>query len=340
MTGKEITALAFEQQPVPRVPVGPIAGGEWYYHQAGQDFAAAREDAQAQAKVIIDAYKLLDHDQIWIGGGLLNYPAHVLGCEIEENGTSTPMLGSTALSDPAEVARLDPETALEHPIIQAIIESTHLTAEAIGQECMIMATIWGPFTTAARLMGAEQMMMATIRQPEDLEKLISFSVELNWAMLDKILDHPLMGGANLSEPVASPDMVSPVAFDKFVAPALTDLVTRIKAKNKYAMIHICGNSTGILDKIAEIDPTAFSLEAKVDLAEAKKILGGKVCVVGNVDPGGKFLSGTPDDVRAEARACLSAWGRETGFLLSTGCDFPKAVPLENIQALMEFKDNQ
>jgi len=103
------------------------------------------------------------------------------------------------------------------------------------------------------------------------------------------------------------------------------------------MIHICGNTTRILQDIVDIGPNCFSLEKKVDLRQAKEVLGGKVCVAGNVSPTGAFLNGRPDEVIAEARDCVRAWGGGGGFILMLGCDFPKTVPLENVLALMSMK---
>jgi uroporphyrinogen-III decarboxylase len=103
------------------------------------------------------------------------------------------------------------------------------------------------------------------------------------------------------------------------------------------MVHICGNSTKVLKDVLEINPHCFSLENKVDLKTAREILGGKVCVAGNVSPTGAFLSGKPEQVREEAQACLAAWGDEGGYILTVGCDFSKNVPLENMKALMSFR---
>jgi uroporphyrinogen-III decarboxylase len=84
-------------------------------------------------------------------------------------------------------------------------------------------------------------------------------------------------------------------------------------------------------------PHAFSLEAKVDLGVAKEVLGGQVCVAGNVSPTEAFLNGSPDEVIAVAGNCLEIWGDDPGYILTVGCDFPKEVPLDNIKALMLFK---
>ena len=104
------------------------------------------------------------------------------------------------------------------------------------------------------------------------------------------------------------------------------------------MIHICGYTIKILEDIVDIGPHCFSLDEKVNLGEAKEILGGKVCVAVNVSPSGVFLSGTPEEVINEANSCIEAWGKGGGFLLTLGCDFPKHVPMDNVKALMSFKE--
>jgi uroporphyrinogen decarboxylase len=183
--------------------------------------------------------------------------------------------------------------------------------------------------------------MATVTDPEGAQRLIDFCAGFIWRLTERIIDHPLVPGFNLSEPVASPDMISPLSFKRFVKPALAELVNRARTMGKYSMIHICGDSTGLLEEVAEVGPTAFSLESKVDLAQAKRVLGGKVCVAGNVSPTGSFLSGTPEEVINEAKACLAAWGEDGGgYILTVGCDFPKEVPLKNALALMSLKEEE
>ena len=222
--------------------------------------------------------------------------------------------------------------------MQGIIRSHHLIADAIGQKTLIIPTQWAPFTFSARILGPEATLMASIQDPDRLLKLISFSTDLIWALLTPVLEHPDILGANFSDPVASGDLISPPTFRKFAAPALKELVRRLKAMGKYSMIHICGNSTRILQDVLDIGPNCFSLESKVDLRTAKEILGGKICVAGNISPTGPYLAGKPEEVVAEARSCLVAWGKASGYILTTGCDFAKEVPLENMKALMSFKE--
>ena len=338
MTGREIAQMAFELKKPPRVPVTLIGGGAWAVHRLGKTFGAIKNDPRQIADAFIQFYDQFGNDLLWTGSNFLNYPIHFLGCPIKDDSSDRPGLEGTVIKSLDEVSKLSIEKVIQNPTMQAIIRSHHLVADAIGKKTLIIPTQWAPFTTTARILGVEPLMMATIEDPERLFQLIQFSTDLIWALLEPVLDHEDIPGANFSDPVASGDLISPSMFRKFAAPALKDLVHRVKAKGKLSMVHICGNSTNILQDVLEIGPHCFSLENKVDLKTAKEILGGKVCVAGNVSPTGVFLSGNPGEVVKEAKDCLAAWGGEGGYILTVGCDFSKNVPLENMMALMSLKD--
>ncbi len=54
--------------------------------------------------------------------------------------------------------------------------------------------------------------------------------------------------------------------------------------------------------------------------------------IGNVDNTKILLSGSPEEVFQEARACIES-ARSSRFVLSTGCEIPFKAPLQNIRAL-------
>jgi len=339
MNGKKVALLAIEQKRPPRLPVALIAGGEWYVAARGQTFSQIIDKPQQLADIFIKGFEAIGHDFLWTGAGLLNYPIHFLGCPIVDDTPASPMLSGTVISSLDELSSLSIETVTGNSTMQGIIKSHHMTADAIGKETLIMPTLWGPFTTAARIIGTEQLMLHTITDPGKAKELISFSTDLIWAIAEQILVHPDIPGLNISEPVASSDLISPATFRQFVLPVLSEITHRVRALKKYTSLHICGDTTRILEDILIIRPDCYSLESKVDLAEARKVLGGKVCVMGNISPTGPFLTGQPEEVCHEARQCLAAWGDPMGYILTVGCDFPKSVPLENIKALMSFQQH-
>ena len=329
--------MAFELKEPPRLPVTLFGGGAWMVHWAGKTFAGIKENPEMIADVFIRAFERVGHDFFFTGSNFINYPFHFLGCPIQDDSSDPPALLGTVIKSLKEVDSLSIQRVMTNPTMQGIIRSQHLVADSIGKKTLAMTTHWAPLSCAARILGLEAVLTATIEDPEGLLKLLDFSAELVWALMEPALEHPDILGANLADPVASGDMISPQTFRRFAAPFLKELVKRVRDKGKYSMIHICGNTTRILQDVVDIRPNCFSLEKKVDLRQAKEALGGKVCVAGNVSPTGAFLNGRPEEVVAEAKECVQAWGKGGGYILTLGCDFPKTVPLENILALMSMK---
>ena len=337
MTGRDVVKIAFDLKEPPRIPTTLIAGGSWAIHMAGETFAGVKENPERIADVFVQASKKTESDFLFLAS-FGSYPIHFLGCPIIDNSSDPPALSGSAIQSLDELDSLDIEKVRNNPIMKGIIHSHHLVAEATGKEVCVMASQWAPFTCSARILGIESTMVAIVEEAERLLKLIRFSTEFAWSYIEPILEHEDVSGVFLGDPVGSGDLISPDNFRMFVAPALKDIVSRIKTKGKYAMLHICGNTTRILEDIVDIGPDCFSLDSKVDLRKAKEVLEGKICVAGNVSPTGVFLSGTPEEVIREGKACVEAWGEGGGYVLALGCDFPKNVPFENIQALMSLKE--
>lgn len=338
INGREVAQMALNLQEPPRIPVTLIGGGAWAVYRAEKTFAGIKNDAHQIADVFVQYFNQVGHDLLWTGSNFLNYPIHFLGCPIKDDSSDFPVLEGTVIRSLDEMNQLDIGKVAENPTMQAILRSHHLVADAIGKKTVVMPNQWGPFTLAGRILGIEATLLATIQDPQRLLNLVQFSTDLIWTLLGPILEHDDVLGANFSDPMSSGDVVSPPTFRKFVAPALKDLVQRLKAKGKYSVIHICGNSAPILEDIIDIEPNCFSLENKVDLRTAQKNLGKRVCVAGHVSPVGSFLSGRPEEVIEEAKDCVATWGPLGGYIFTVGCDFPKNVPLENVLALMSLKE--
>jgi uroporphyrinogen-III decarboxylase len=72
---------------------------------------------------------------------------------------------------------------------------------------------------------------------------------------------------------------------------------------------------------------------RTDMARAKKILGDKCLIQGNV-PSSLIVTGTPDDVKAYCRKLIEDCGTGGGYLMSAGA-IPDNPKLENVRAMQE-----
>jgi uroporphyrinogen-III decarboxylase len=96
----------------------------------------------------------------------------------------------------------------------------------------------------------------------------------------------------------------------------------------------------ILEDIAAMKPDAMetftppAMGADVNLAEAKRRIGDKVCIIGGFDQFHFFTGCTPEDTRREVRRCFEAAGAGGGFILSPSDHFFEA----DIRLLEAFAD--
>ena len=79
--------------------------------------------------------------------------------------------------------------------------------------------------------------------------------------------------------------------------------------------------------------------AGVDLPKVAGMISPEVTVMGNINPTGALLNGTPEDVVNEVYGLLKSMEPFPNFILSTGCDLPQETPLSNIHAFMKAGRN-
>jgi uroporphyrinogen decarboxylase len=178
----------------------------------------------------------------------------------------------------------------------------------------------GCWQDACCLYGTEKMIMEAYDDPEWVhaflkilqKRKITFVKSLKGAKYD-ILE---LGGGD-----ASTTVISPKLFNEFVAPYDSVLIQLAHEAGQRIVYHTCGGMMPILEDIAAMKPDAMEtftppgMGADVDLAEAKKRIGDKVCMIGGFDQFHFFKGCTPEKTRAEVRRCFEAAGGNGGYIL-------------------------
>ena len=88
-----------------------------------------------------------------------------------------------------------------------------------------------------------------------------------------------------------------------------------------------------LDDIAACGASAVGLDWTTDLADARRRVGAKVALQGNLDP--LVLLTDPDTVRREAAAVVRAAGPAPGHIFNLGHGIVPTTPPENVAALVD-----
>lgn len=131
---------------------------------------------------------------------------------------------------------------------------------------------------------------------------------------------------------ASTTVINPAIFDEFVAPYDEPVIRATQEAGVRVVYHTCGGMMPILENVAAMGPDAMEtftppeMGADVDLAEAKRRIGNRVCMIGGFDQGHYFLGCTPEETRRKVRECFEAAGGGGGYVLAPSDHFFDADP--------------
>jgi len=258
--------------------------------------------------------------------------AEAMGTKMKFFDEDAPQIDEFLLQDGYDFDRIimpDPEKDGRLPVYLEALE--HCVAE-VGSEVVVSVVLGGPFTTAAALRPLDVMSRELYKEKDKVHQLLDLTTEANIRFIDAILKR---GGLPfVVEPIGSGSLVSPKHFTEFVAPYLRAVSHHLHAAGApLAGLHICGKTKPNWQAMLDAEFDLWSLDV-VNLAEAKKVAGHRVVLVGNVVPA-NLLNNTPEQIDAEAKAiCKGALDSPAGFILGSGCEVPINTPPENVDALI------
>ncbi len=339
MKPKEIILKAFEGGKPERVPVTLFGAGMWSIHNYGTTFEALSKSSEAMAEMLVKTSEKLLCDIVYAGSGYNNFHAAALGGRIKFREIGAPDLEEPLIAEEKDLERLDIKRIDQDETIATIKRALKIAKEKIGNEYVVTMTAWGPFTLAARLLGEEQMMKATFKKPDFVEKIVSFTTDLLIHLYEPLVEDRTLEVISLADPTASGDLISKKQFERFALPYLKRFTDWARSKGIHTLVHICGNTTDRLELFPLTGASCISLDHKTDIKKAREVLYGKICFAGNVDPVKVMLQGTVEDVESTCRHIIEVAGTEGGFVLMPGCDIPPTVPYENIRKFIEVARN-
>ena len=131
--------------------------------------------------------------------------------------------------------------------------------------------------------------------------------------------------------------LSPAMFDEFITPYLKQLVAGYREMGFYVIKHTDGNIMPILDALVSANPHALhSLDPQghVDIAEVKRRVGDKVCLIGNVNCAA-LQTGTDEDVVQSARYALQNGMPGGGYIFGTSNCIYTGMALERYELMLD-----
>ncbi len=196
-------------------------------------------------------------------------------------------------------------------------------------EVPVGAYVIGPFSLSALLMGAGEAAIATLEDAALVQEMLTFSNRIIARYGRALVD----AGASFVV-VLDPTTVllSPKQVRKFCVPYIKVLTESLEVP---LILHICGNTTQIIEPMCESGAQGISLDSVVDLPKIAEKVPENVVIIGNIHPTEVMVNGSPSLVRQETQKLVESMKKYPNFIVSTGCDLPPETPAANIHAFME-----
>lgn len=219
------------------------------------------------------------------------------------------------------------------------IETIKMMSVGLPGSILRGAYVSGPFSLASLIMGADDAVISTMLQPDELHKLCQHTTE----KIQSYVRLLIAAGAQvicILEPTSV--MLGPDQFKEFSSDYVSHIVRSCKYTGVATIYHTCGNTMHLVSNMADSGVDAISLDspsAGVNLPEVAKYLNSDIAIMGNIDPTGTILNGQVGEVETEVNNLLNSMESFPNFILSTGCDLPQETPLPNIEAFMKTGRN-
>ena len=319
---------------VDRLPVGSVTSVVTVecMEATGIYFPEAHYDAEKMAKLAATAHTILGYDcilpyfSVWVEGAAFIENGNPLPGEMDWGDADRMPDGKNIKfwEEPDQVTI--PDNFLERTAPRALLDAIEILHHEYGDRVAIVGKVMGPWTLSYHVANTKNILMSVRLNPERLhgfmEVLKELTVEFGKAQVDAGADVIMLADH------ATGDLVSAETYRKFLLHIHQEITKRIGAP---IVLHICGDTTDRLHHIAQSGFDCFHFDSKVDAVEAKKIVGNKISLMGNVNNPETLLYKKPEDVKKEALYAAKA-GVE---ILAPECAIPTRVKNENLKAITE-----
>ena len=194
-----------------------------------------------------------------------------------------------------------------------------------------MGWVEGPCAEAADLRGINALMLDFYDDPLFVRDLLDFVLQLalRYARAQVEAGADLIGVGD-----AAASLIGPKFYNDFVWPYEKKLVDGIHEMGARVRLHICGDTSPILERMGALGCEIVDLDYFAPVAAAREAMGSDQILLGNIDPVRILRNSTPESVTEAIAACHRQAGDR--YIIGAGCEVPRDTPRENVRALTDY----
>lgn len=336
MTGRQRFLAAANLQSVDTTPV-------WFMRQAGRCLPEYRELRKKHSfielahtpELAVEA-TLMPVDRFGVDGAVLfadiMLPLEGMGVDFEIKPGVGPVIGKPVrtMADVEALRVVGPEEGTPY-----VLEALRLLRAALGDRAASLGFAGAPFTLACYLVDGKP----TKEYPQ--AKAMMYGEPKIWhALMRKLTDVTRLYVAGQVE--AGADVVQlfdswlglldSASYRNYVQPYTAEIFASLAGK--CPTIHFSTGTTQLLADIRDANPSMVSVDWRMRLADAWKIIGEEKGIQGNLDPTAVFAPW--DAVEARTRDILEQAGGRVGHIFNLGHGIHPETDPDQLARIVEF----
>lgn len=259
----------------------------------------------------------------------LTVEAEAFGAQIQFSENEVPNITGRLVSNYDEVVNLKvpiPKVAR----IPQYLEANRLASGKLDKP--VFGGCIGPYSLAGRLFDMTEIMMAIYTEPETalllLDKCTQFIIQYCLAIKDCG-----SAGVIIAEPAAG--LLSNEDCLQYSSVFVKRIIEEVQDSHFAVVLHNCGNTGQCTQAMIATGAKGYHFGNKIDMLAALKECPTDALVMGNLDPVGIFKQATAKEVYQQTYNLLQKTVAYPNFVISTGCDVPPEIPLDNIRAFYD-----
>lgn len=344
-----------------RVPVIPAISHRFLVPKVGVSFRDYYSDPETMLRTQIlcqkwlfenvrtDAYSITG---AWTGAWTdfqNTFEAGSLGVQVVFPDDDIPWVGPGWVKDDADLRKLEAMDFVHSGLNARQIEFRRRMIEVAdkypvrfqggevfypGANPSLTHTSDGPFGVAGDVRGQVELFTDVLERPDFVRELLRIITDKLIEWLDFCHEEeglPTPRSLSWTDDLAV--SLSARTFREIVLPEEKRLRFHFDG---WTSLHMCGKADHLLEifrddlKIHEFQGFGY----QVDLDRVAEIMGGRVVLLGNVNPL-LIHSGTPEQVREATRNVIEKLAHYRGLIIQDGSNIPPGTPIENINAMTE-----
>ena len=267
----------------------------------------------------------------------LSVEAEAFGAKVRFSDIEVPTVTERCVSDADSVNQLavPPLTAGRARIY---VEASKIAWKAIVDRPVFAGCI-GPFSLAARLFDVTEILTAILIEPDTIHTLLEKATRF---LVSYVLAFKEAGanGIVIAEPVAG--VLREEHCTEFSSHYIKEIVSAAQDDHFFVILHNCGDTDTLVQSMLGTGAAGLHFGNRCNIIAALQQLPADTLVFGNLDPVGVIKSGDPSSITIQTNRLLHDTRPFRNYVLSSGCDVPPGVPMENIdaffRALAHFND--